>query len=92
MYMSKEIVFQSVTITPKYENLISRKYLFERVSEAQVFFDEKKKDYLALTPPPTVNGETRFENEQVEMVQEQIIIPKDLLLNVAKGLKVLLGD
>ena len=90
--MAKEIIFQSVTITPKYENISSIKYLFERVSEAQEFFDKKKKDFSALTPPPTVDGEARFENEQFEMVREQIIVPKELLLNVAKGLKVLLED
>jgi len=49
--MAKEIIFQSVTITPKYENLISSKHLFEKVSEAQEFFNEKKKDYSAMTPP-----------------------------------------
>lgn len=93
MNMAKEIVFQSVTITPKYENLISRKFLFESVSQAQEFFDEKKNSFSALTPdPPTVDGEARFENEQVKIVQEQIIVPKDLLLNVAKGLKVLLEE
>ena len=90
--MAKEIVFHSVTITPKFENLVSKKFLFERASEAQEFFDEKKKCHSSLTPPPTVDGEARFENEQVEMVQEQIIVPKELLLNVAKGLKVLLEE
>lgn len=90
--MAKDIIFQSVTITPKYEDLISSKYIFESVSEAQEFFDEKKNVFSDMTPPPTVDGEAHFENEQVEMVQEQIIVPKELLLNVANGLKVLLGD
>ena len=90
--MAKEIVFQSVTIKPKNKDYVSKKFLFERASEAHEFFDEKKKCHSALTPPPTVDGEARFENEQVEMVQEQIIVPKDLLLNVDKGLKVLLEE
>ena len=91
--MAKEIIFQSVTIKPKNKDYVSSRHLFEKVSEAQEFFNEKKKEYSTLRySAVTVDGEARFENEQVEMVQEQIIVSKDLLLNVAKDLKALLEE